>query len=355
MSSQTAVRPTIRTVAICASHVPFRSGGAESLVASLQAELRRRGYRSEVVQLPFKWYPRAQILRSCLAWRLLDLSESDGEPIDLVIATKFPSYVVKHPRKVVWLIHQFRQIYDQLGTPFSDFGESPEDVAYREAIAALDDRTLREARRIFTISRNTARRLQRFNNLAATPLYHPPRLHGLYRDDGFGDYVFTASRLDRAKRLDRLIRAMAHVSTGARLLIAGRGPERESLARLIDELSLADRVKLLGYVPDPDLIDLYAGCFAVGYVPFDEDYGYVTLEAFASGKPVVTACDSGGVLEFVEDGVSGFVTDGSPEAIAARLDDLWRQRELAAAMGQEGRARIKDISWDQVIDQLLAT
>lgn len=344
---------SIRTITICASQVPLRSGGAEILVGSLHRELVRRGYRAEVVQLPFKWYPRVQILKSCLAWRLLDLTESDGEPIDLVIATKFPSYVVKHPRKVTWLIHQFRQVYDQFGTPLSDFSDSDEDRAYREAIAEIDNRTLSESRRLFTIARNVATRLAQFNGLHAEPLYHPPKLAGRYRTEEFGDYVLTVSRLDRAKRIDVLIRTMAEVRGGLCLVIAGVGPEREALEKLVEELDVGDRVRLLGYVSDDELIDLYARCLAVAYVPFDEDYGYVTLEAFASAKPVITAADSGGVLEFVEDGVTGFVTDGRPESLAERIEELRSNRGRAVALGRAGQDRIKGITWDGVIDRLL--
>lgn len=340
-------------IVVCASQVPFRTGGAEVLVGSLQHALIERGFHTETVQLPFKWYPRSQILKSCVAWRMLDLTESDGEAIDLVIATKFPSYVVKHPRKVTWLVHQFRQVYDQFGTPLSDFTECEEDRGYRDAITSLDDRTLRESRHVFTIARNVARRLARFNNISAEAVYPPPKLSGLYRNEDPDDYIFTVSRLDRSKRLDLLIRAMARVRTGARLVIAGAGPERDDLARLVEELTLQDRVSMLGYVRDEELVALYARCVAVAYVPFDEDYGYVTVEAFASGKPVITANDCGGVLEFVEDGVTGFVTNGTAESIAARIDELWLHRDHARSLGQEGQARVKDISWDNVIDRLI--
>ena len=343
----------IRTIAICASQVPFRSGGAEILVASLQSELIRRGYRVEIIQLPFKWYPRNQILKGCLAWRLLDLTQSDGEPIDLVIATKFPSYIVKHPNKVTWLTHQFRQVYDQFGTPFSDYSDCPEDNAYRDAIKMIDDQTLRESRRLFTISRNTSDRLARFNNLTGAPLYHPPKLAGRYRSDGYGDYVFTVSRLDRSKRLDLLIHAMTHVRSGARLVIAGTGPEHQPLAEMIEKLDLGEKVTLAGFVSDDDLLRLYAGCCAVAYVPFDEDYGYVTLEAFASEKPVITAADCGGVLEFVEDNITGCVTDGQPISLAAQIDELWQNRDRAAALGRAGKERVRNISWDNVTGQLL--
>ena len=343
---------SVKTVCVCAAQVPFFSGGAENLVSSLVRELRARGFAAELVQVPFKWYPREQILKSCLAWRLLDLTESNGRKIDLVIGTKFPSYVAKHPKKVTWLIHQFRQVYDQFGTPLSDFGDSPEDREMRAAVMRIDNATLAESARIYTISRNTAQRLGQFNNLNGEPLYHPPKLWGRYRCDDYGDYLFTASRLDAAKRLDLLIRAMARARTAARCLIAGAGPEELRLRRLIAELSLNERVQLLRYVDDEELLRLYAGCFAVAYVPFDEDYGYVTLEAFASRKPVVTVPDSGGVLEFVTDGETGYVAAGTPESLAARIDELFAKRERCARMGEAGYELVRNINWDDVIAKL---
>ena len=347
-------RVKVKNVVVCASQVPFRSGGAELHVASLVSQLRERGYRAELVQLPFKWYPRAQILKSCLAWRLLDLSESDGDPIDLVIATKFPSYAVKHPNKVTWLIHQFRQVYDQHGTTLSDFTDSPEDVAYREAIMSVDNRVLAESRRIFANAQNTADRLYRYNGLAAEPLYHPPKLAEVLACEEYGDFFLAVSRLDRSKRMDLVIQALKYSEPEVRLVIAGTGPEASRLAQLVDELGVGDRVKLLGYVSEAELVRLYGRCRAVVFVPFDEDYGYITLEAFAAEKAVVTAQDSGGVLEFVEDGRSGYVTDGRPESIAARLNELWSNRDRAIVLGKEGKERIRDITWDYAIDQLVS-
>ena len=67
---------------------------------------------------------------------------------------------------------------------------------------------------------------------------------------------------------------------------------------------------------------LYARCACVFYAPWDEDYGLVTLEAFHSGKPVVTTDDSGGVLEFVKDGETGLVTRPDPLAVAESLARL---------------------------------
>jgi len=266
-----------KRIVICATQVPFVRGGGEIHVESLRRELDRRGFNVELVALPFKWYPRSQIIKSVLAWRLLDLTESDGQKIDLVIATKFPSYVVRHPNKVVWLIHQFRQVYDLYGTPYSDFSDDPEDKRIMELIRSIDNRTLGEARRIYTNAQNTANRLARYNGLKGEVLYHPPKLDGFYHNEEYGDYIFSIGRLDSMKRVDLLIRAMQYTKTRVRCLIAGSGPEKESLLALIEQLGLGNRVRLLGYVDDKRQIELYANCLAVFYAPYDEDYGYVTL------------------------------------------------------------------------------
>ncbi|HVT18528.1 MAG TPA: glycosyltransferase family 4 protein [Thermoanaerobaculia bacterium] len=340
-------------ICICGAKVPFAHGGAEMLIDSLRDELLARGCEVDVVTLPFHWPNRVELLKSSLAWRLVDLTAAEGKRIDRVIATRFPSYLVKHPNKVVWLVHQLRQVYDLLGTRHSDFSATPRDQRAIEMVRAMDRRTLSEARAVFTISRNVAQRLAQFNNLPAQVLYPPPRLGRALRAGDFGDYVLGTGRLDRMKRFELLVRAVQHAETPVRCRIAGRGPEREALAELAARLGVSARVELLGWVEDRDLVDLYAGALGVFNAPYDEDYGYVTVEAFKAAKPVVTAADSGGVLEFVEDGVSGFVcAPDAPRELAARLDRLFRDRELARRLGAAGQARVRQIDWDHVVAAL---
>ena len=337
-------------ICICASQVPFVTGGAELLVDSLRRELLARGFEVDVVSVPFAWEPHARAAQSAFAWRLLHLMEEPGRPIDLVIATKFPSYFVQHPAKVLWLVHQFRQVYELLDTPFSDYGDSAEDRDLVSLVREMDTRALVECRRRFAIARTPVDRLQRYNGLLAAVLYPPPPLEGRYHEGAFGDYVFTATRLDAMKRVDLLLRALAHTRTPMRAKIAGRGPERAALEVLVAELGLSDRVELLGWVDDEQLVDLYAGSLAVYYAPFDEDYGYVTVEGFRSGKPVLTTCDAGGVLEFVEDGVNGYVSESdAPRRMAAHFDRLYEDRNLARQLGEAGNRRVASISWDHVI------
>lgn len=340
-------------ILICSTQVPFVRGGAELLVEGLRDALRERGHIVDVVSLPFAWQPHERIGPSALAWRLLDLTHVNDVPVDLVICTKFPSYAVRHPHKVVWLVHQHRQAYDWYGTPLSDFANTPEDRAIRELLLRIDRTTLGEAQRRFTISRNVAARLKRFIGLDAQPLYPPSRYAGQLRAGAYGDYLLSDARLDAAKRLDLLLRALAQTESLVRCVLVSTGPERERLERLAAELRLGERVQFRGFVPDAKLIDLYANARAVYYAPVDEDYGFTTVQALAAARPVVTTSDAGGVLEFVRDGENGYVVAPEPRAIAARLDALARNAELAARLGAAGPACVADITWDRVVAALV--
>ncbi|HEV8630080.1 MAG TPA: glycosyltransferase family 4 protein [Thermoanaerobaculia bacterium] len=345
-----------RRVCICATQVPFAWGGAEILVDCLRDQLRARGFEADVVTLPFQWPTRLDLLQSSLAWRLLDLRQVDGKRVDLVIASRFPSYLIRHPNKVVWLIHQLRQVYDLLGTGYSDFDpRQAADARAIEMVHGMDRRGLGEARAVFTISANVAARLEKHNGIAARVLHPPPRLDGRLRGGAFGDYVFTIGRLDEIKRVELLVRAVAHTASPVRARIAGTGPEREALGALAARLGVAERVDFLGFVEDAQVVEEYAGSLAVYYAPYDEDYGFVTVEAFQAGKPMVTTADAGGVLELVVDGDNGLVGPPEPREIAARLDRLWRDRALAQRLGEAGRQRVRDIAWDRVIAELTET
>ena len=343
----------MRTILVCEAQVPFVRGGAEHHVRALVEELERQGYDAELVSVPFKWYPKHEILPHAAAWRLLDLSESNGRPIDLVVATKFPTYFVRHPRKVAWLIHQYRAAYELAGTPYSDFDHTPEDVALRERLVALDTEMLHECRRVFANAETTARRARRFNGVDATALYHPPRLAARLRRGSMGNYLLSVGRLEAVKRVELAIRAMTHAPDGLSLKIAGTGTRGFELEALTRTLGLTGRVEFLGEVRDDDLIGLYSGALGVIFPPYDEDYGYVTLEAFLSGKPVITTTDAGGPTEFVVDRVNGRVTPPDPEALGEAVGFLAADRRRAASLGDAGYDRARQITWAGVVEALV--
>jgi len=254
---------------------------------------------------------------------------------------------------VVWLFHQHRGAYDGADEQWSGFDKDDVSLETQRLLANWDARALEEAVGLFTTSGVVADRLLRYNGLAATPLYHPPPLQKLLHPGPHGGDVFCATRLEANKRPELLVEAMAASTSGARMVIAGSGSLAEPLAAMARRLGVADRIQWLGYVGDDELVARYASASAVVYVPFDEDYGYVTLQAFCAAKPVITAKDAGGVLEWVTDGENGIVTDGSPHAIGEAIDSLVRDPALARRMGEAGHVRVRDLSWAPVVERLV--
>ncbi len=342
-------------IALCAVQVPFVRGGAESLCDNLYGELCGRNYEVEYVKIPFKWFPPQDVISHSLIWRLLDLTESNSSKIDGVICTKFPSYLVKHGTKVVWLFHQHRLAYDLAHTQFDNLatcGTLGEIV--REKIHRMDNTGLTESKKVYTISQNVTNRLWGFNQLHGETLYPPPPLMGRYHCGAYDNYIFYPSRLDSAKRQDLVIKAMRYVHRDLRLIISGTGPSQEQYRAIAREYGVADRVDFLGYVSDEQLLELYSNAFCVAYTPIDEDLGYITMEAFLSKKPVITCTDSGGPLEFVRNMENGYIANPSPEDVAEKINMLY-ESDRAQTLGENGYQAMKsmDLSWDRIIDKLL--
>ena len=337
-------------IVVAAPQVPFVRGGAELMAEALVGALRERGHEAELVSMPFKWYPGARVLDQAFLWRLVDLTEADGRQVDRVIATKFPAYCVRHPNKVAWVLHQFRQAYDYDRTELGQFSESAFDRATRRAIERLDAVALGEARRVFATSRNVADRLQRYNGIEAELLPHPPQSLP-YRSAEQEGFILSVNRLDRAKRIDLLIEA-AQREPSVRVVIVGEGPDRARLQELAQGLN--GQVEFAGRIDDAQLADLYARCLAVYYAPIDEDFGMVPYEAFLAEKPVLTTTDAGGPLEVVHDRETGIVV--APEAVelARGVAYLREHTDEAGAWGRAGKAIAERVTWDACVDALLS-
>jgi glycosyltransferase involved in cell wall biosynthesis len=339
-------------IAVCAPQVPFERGGAEIFADDLVGELRARGHETDLVTVPYKWYPGERVLSQAFLWRLLDLSESDGRPIELAIATKFPSYAVRHPNKVVWLLHQFRQAYELDRTELGQFGESAEERATRRAVQRLDRVALGEAQKLFATSRNVADRLERSTGIAAEVMPHPPQ-ELPYRTESYDDFVLSVGRLDRAKRHELLLDALASDST-LHCVIVGDGPDRERLEDVARKHGLDGRARFTGRIDEEELAGLYARCLAVYYAPVDEDFGMVPYEAFLAEKPVVTTTDAGGPLEVVTDRATGLVIEPRAAALAEACSWLRDHVDDARAWGRAGKEIARRVSWDETIARLLA-
>ena len=346
-------------VLVCHPQPPFMSGGAETHANGLLTALREAGHEAEIASIPFKWDPPGELVHQMGMWRSIDLTETNGEPIDLAVALKFPAYLVQHPRKVVWLMHQHRTAYELWDHPeYGDLATYPEGPAVRDLIRASDRLALGEAERIFTNSENVKARLERSLGLPGEVLYHRSRLTERLLEapaQPIGDYVLFPSRFDRLKRQWLAVDAMRHVTSDVRLVLVGSGSERDAIQKQIAEAGVKHRVEVREGVTDEELIDLYLGALAVYFGPYDEDYGYVTIEGMAAARPVVVTTDSGGPLEFARDGDTGLIVEPQPEAIGTSFDALFADRARAERVGAAGRIFVgeKVPDWPGVVRRIL--
>jgi len=346
-------------VLIATSGAPFIRGGAEILAESLCDAVNAAGHEAEIVTLPFESWPPSRIPEQMLACRLLDVTESCGQTIDRVIALKFPAYLIPHPYKVIWMLHQHRTAYELWDHPVAgDLIQHPDGPMVREAIRQADRTLLPEAKAIYTLSRNVSGRLGRFTGIEAEPLYNPPAHAALYHPGPAGDYLFFPSRITPVKRQWLVIRALGLCREPVEVYFAGEADnpaQQAECTRAERELNLTGRVTWLGLVSEEQKREHYAHSLGVVFPPLDEDYGYVTLEAMLSSKPVITCADSGGPLEFVVHNETGLIADPSSESLATAMDALWADRRHAATMGEVGRQRYQDlkISWNNVVEKLL--
>ncbi len=345
----------MKRVLVVTSGALFVRGGHLVIAEETCAALRRAGHRAEVFVTPQNRFGRQ--LSAYLATWLTDVGlTADGHPIDQVISFRFPSYAVRHPRHVCWLNHRMREYYDLWERFVRGLGRRGrlKEGLRRRLFQALDHRLLtRNVTRLVAQSRTIQARLRRFGAIPSELLYPPPPERP-YRNEGWGDYVFAVSRLHPLKRLDLLVEAAAVTSDRSlKVKIAGEGEERERLQQRIVALGLEGRVELLGPVDEAQLVEHYARCRAVYFAPFNEDYGFVTLEAFRSAKAVITAEDSGGPSELVEHGRTGWCGAPEPRAVAQALDHLAGEGGLAQSLGRAAEEVARAHTWPAAVAELL--
>lgn len=343
-------------IAIATVQVPFISGGAEILSQGLRNALADAGHQSELVSMPFRFGPPAAVLQNMDAWADEDFDRFDCGSVDQVIALKFPAFYLRHHNKRVWLMHQQRSVYELFDTPFGERSDNPEACQLREHVMRRDKDALESARHVFTISPTVSERLMRFNGVPSEPLLHPPANAELFESHELMPFVFAPSRLESLKRQELLIRALPMIPEPIFVVFAGVGGIRAQLDSLVAELGLQHRVRFLGHVSHAELRRWYANSMAVFFGPFQEDYGYITLEAMLSSRAIVTCTDSGGPTHFVKDGETGYVVSPKPNEIAHAISTLWNNRTRTREMGDNSLQLYKSlgINWNQAVDRLLA-
>ncbi len=338
-------------IIVTACQVPFIFGGAMHQVNGLVTALQQAGHNVELMRFPFQFSPESSIHRLMGHCEELDLSMPNGQRVDRVISLQFPGYGVRHPRHVVWVMHQHRSVYEL----FDAATATPEQLALRDAVVDYDNRVLGRAYYRFAESARVAERLRQYNGLDSTPLAHPPALESQFRTAPAQPYIFYPSRLETLKRQDLLIEAARHMRSPVGIVIAGTGGQQAHYQQLVRDYGLEGRVRFVGHITEAEKLAFYANSLGVFFAPFDEDYGYITLEAMLSSKPVLTCTDSGGPLEFVLDGETGRVLPPEPQAIAQAIDQLHASQDAAARMGRAGLSHYRslNISWPATVSRLL--
>jgi len=335
--------------------VPFVRGGAEKLAENLVRNLNRYGHEAQLMRIPFSWAPADRIYDEMLACRMLQLYN-----VDRVIGLKFPAYLVPHPQKTLWLVHQYRQAYDLAETELTNIPDGKSGTQLKQCIEAADEECFAQTENIFCISRVVKERLHKFNGHDGTVLHPPLDDSEAFQPFDHENYIFCGGRINKGKRQHLLVEAMRHVNANVRLLVAGppdTPQDGERLQELVNRHKLHDRVELqLGFHDRERLVGWVNRALACACVPYDEDYGYVTLEAFYAGKPVLATNDSGGVLDFVTHRETGLVVTPHPVELAKAISEIADDHRQTNRWGDAARTHIheRNINWPETVKRLVA-
>ncbi len=332
----------LRVAVLAAGPTTGVVGGAERLYEGLLGGLRQLECEAELISIPADEPNFNAIMGNYDRCEALNVSN-----FDVVISTKAPTYAACHPCHVLYLVHTVRVFDDMFERVFPNAGQ--QDYWQRARIHARDLKAMTQVKARFAIGHEVADRLYRWRGLDAEVLHPPLGVTG-FQCATAADYFFLPGRLHDWKRVHLVIEAVRCSSRPMRLLIAGTGEAKTKL----EALAAGDpRIEFLGRVSDASLIELYSRALAVPFVPEREDYGYITLEAFASGKPVVTCVDSGEPARIVIDGISGRICAPDPKEICKALESLFDNPRQAEEMGQNGRAWVAQMHWSDVAQKLL--
>jgi glycosyltransferase involved in cell wall biosynthesis len=371
------------------SPIPFTMGGMEYLLRGLENNISElSNHKVELIKLPTKEDNFWNIIDSYKQFYNLNLDH-----FDMVISTKYPAWMVRHRNHICYMAHRLRGLYDTYHftkLPFDvdrknaeinkvldyldssntsidrllelletlrkvkknipDYYFALPSPFLRKIIHFLDDQGLKKIKKFYSISQTVKNRKEYFpENSEVEVLYPPSFLKNL--SNGKYEYLFTISRLDSAKRVQLIVEAMKYVKDDIKLKIAGTGPMEKELKKIAGN---DKRIEFLGFISDREAEKYYSNSKGVLYIPYEEDYGLVTIEAMMCEKPVITCSDSGGALEFVVDGKTGFISNPNAKEIGKKISQLSSMNnDELNVMGKNCFEKVKKITWKNVVENLL--
>ena len=370
---------------VAPSPTPFTMGGAEKLWFGIEEYLNKNtNHQCELIKIPTKEGSFWDLIDAYYSFYNLDLSH-----FDMVISGKYPAWMTPHHNHHIYMLHTLRGLYDSynstmelpqienihiknimeymqrdnatIQTAFDmifnlkkeknipqAFFDFPAPFI-KEIIHFLDKKAMQHIKKFSAISQTVANRKSYFPNLAKVKVIYPPSNLTDFQNSGY-HYFFTASRLDAPKRIDMLIKAYQKADTNIPLKIAGTGAQYNHLKALIGE---DKNIELLGFVSDIELKAYYANAYAIIFIPKEEDYGLITIEAMSSQKAVITCSDSGGVLEFVQHNKTGIIASPSIEELSRHISFISTNRELTIKMGENAQKSVSHIQWENTINELI--
>jgi len=269
---------------------------------------------------------------------------------DIYITNDFPSNFISIRNKPsVWICYSPKRYFYDLKDYFY------ENASFKGKISLflkhlffkkIDKLSARKTTKIFPISKTISKRIKKYYNLHTQDIFYCGIDTKKYKSKEPKNYFLYVSRLVKPKRVDLAIKAMQLIKDkNIELYIIGKGPEESNLKKLAEG---NNKIKFLGELDEEQLIDSYAECLVIIFVPLDEDWGLIPLEAGASGKPVIGA-NEGGLKETIIDNKTGFLINPSPENIAEKIILLNKNRELAKKMGLEAREYVKKFDWERLL------
>lgn len=335
---------------------PFIHGGAEELASNLQKNLIIAGHEAEVLRIPFQWEPAETIPSQMLMVKALELIN-----VDHVIALKFPAYLIRHPKKTLWLLHQYRQAYDLFDTQQTNLPNGEPGIELQKLIINADNECFKACRNIYANSHITKKRLQKYNNINGRVLLPPVNDPELFIGGESGDYIFAGGRINNMKRQHLLLEALVYANKRVKLIIAGPADSKDDINKLkatIEKYQLNDRVKLdIRFLPRNIYANYINNSAAVAYIPYDEDsLGYVAMEAATAKKALITTDDSGGILGLVKHKKTGWIAKPNAKSLAKVMNFVFQNKQHTKIFGDEASEYLQslNINWPSTIKELLS-